>query len=211
MFGREAPVTAGPGDWQAAAGRRHGHVRATHADREHVITTLKAAFVQGRLTKDELDERVGQTLASWTYGELIPLTADIPAGLVPSHRVREPARRRARPLAGPTAKIGACLVMAVAPAVVAAAFVTTNESLFKWLISVMIIYYLALMVTGTVVLAGRQHGRVCTQAVVLDAPQQVCPRGRARARRAKLDARRRGRSHGHVPGRAAGSRRTANR
>ena len=57
-----------------------GSMRASHADRNLVIDTLKAAFVQGRLTKDELDARVGQTLAARTYGELAMVTADIPTG-----------------------------------------------------------------------------------------------------------------------------------
>jgi acyl carrier protein phosphodiesterase len=51
---------------------------ASQADREQVLGELKAAFVQGRLTKDEFDERVGQALAA--YAELDALTADIPAG-----------------------------------------------------------------------------------------------------------------------------------
>src|SRR5215469_4794012 len=59
----------------------HGHLRASHADRDHVIDTLKAAFVQGRLTKDELDLRVSQTLTSRTYADLATLTADLPARL----------------------------------------------------------------------------------------------------------------------------------
>ena len=50
---------------------------AAHADREHVIDLLKAAFVQGRLTKDELDARPGQALTARTYAELPALTADI--------------------------------------------------------------------------------------------------------------------------------------
>lgn len=62
-----------------AAGR--GHLRATHADREHVIGTLKSAFAQGMLAKDEFDLRVGQTLASRTHAELAALTADLPVGL----------------------------------------------------------------------------------------------------------------------------------
>jgi hypothetical protein len=76
--GWEVPVATWPGD-QAAAGR--GRLRASHADRDRVIDTLKAAFVQGRLAKDEFDERVGQTLAARTHAELAALTADIPAGL----------------------------------------------------------------------------------------------------------------------------------
>jgi Domain of unknown function (DUF1707) len=59
-----------------------GRVRASHADRDQVVALLKAAFVQGRLTKDELEDRVGQTFASRTYAELAMITADIPAGLV---------------------------------------------------------------------------------------------------------------------------------
>ena len=70
---------AGPGDGIAAGGC--GRLRASHADREQVIGTLKAGFVQGRLAKDEFDLRVGQTFASRTYAELAAVTADLPAGL----------------------------------------------------------------------------------------------------------------------------------
>lgn len=55
--------------------------RASDADREHVINALKAAFVQGRLTRDELDLRVGQALTARSFAGLATLTADIPAGL----------------------------------------------------------------------------------------------------------------------------------
>jgi Domain of unknown function (DUF1707) len=60
-----------------------GDLRASHADRERVVGTLKAAFVQGRLGKDEFDLRVGQALASRTYAELAIVTADLPPGLAP--------------------------------------------------------------------------------------------------------------------------------
>lgn len=56
-------------------------MRAAHADREQVVGTLKAAFVQGMLAKDEFDQRVAQTFASRTYAELAALTADLPPGL----------------------------------------------------------------------------------------------------------------------------------
>ena len=75
------PVTAGPGDQGAADAAAGGHLRASHADRGRVIAVLKAAFVQGMLTKEELDARVGHGLASRTHGELAALTADLPAGL----------------------------------------------------------------------------------------------------------------------------------
>ena len=72
-------MTAGPWDPREAGPPRHGHFRASDADRERVIDTLKAAFVQGRLTRDELGRRAGQALASRTYAQLTAITADLPA------------------------------------------------------------------------------------------------------------------------------------
>ncbi len=85
---------AGPGDDMAAADDRgRGGFRASHADREQVIGTLKAAFVQGMLAKDEFDQRVGQAFASRTCAELAVLTADL--YVEPSAaRSQEPARPR---------------------------------------------------------------------------------------------------------------------
>ena len=76
----------------AAEGRDLGDLRASHADRERVIGTLKAAFVQGRLTEDELDARVGQVYASRTYAELAAVTADIPVELTAARSPRGPWR-----------------------------------------------------------------------------------------------------------------------
>jgi len=55
----------GPQDQPGAGGR--DRIRAGHADREQVIETLKTAFVDGRLTRDELDVRAGRALAARTY------------------------------------------------------------------------------------------------------------------------------------------------
>lgn len=84
---------AGPGEETAAAeGRSHGDLRAGHADRDQVIGTLKAAYVQGRLTEDELDPRVEQVYASRTYAELAEVTADIPDELTRARPPRDPWR-----------------------------------------------------------------------------------------------------------------------
>jgi Domain of unknown function (DUF1707) len=82
---------AGPGDEIAAGAAGRSHLRASHADREQVIDVLKAAYVQGRLIKAELDLRVGQVLASLTYADLAALTAGIPAGPAGAQPL-EPAR-----------------------------------------------------------------------------------------------------------------------
>jgi hypothetical protein len=94
-------VRAGPGGEKAAAGPGRGHLRASHADREQVVDMLKVAFVDGRLTKDELEARAGQAFAARTYGELAALIADLPAGMITVPSPREAARPRSRQAARP--------------------------------------------------------------------------------------------------------------
>jgi uncharacterized membrane protein YhdT len=86
----EVPVITGPEEGAAAG---HGRLRASHADRERVIDTLKTAFADGRLDKDELDARVGQTLTARTYAELAMVT--VPAQAPPHRPARPPVNRPA--------------------------------------------------------------------------------------------------------------------
>jgi len=55
------------------------HLRASDADRERVAETLREAAGDGRLTMDELDERLDAVYAAKTYAELVPITRDLPA------------------------------------------------------------------------------------------------------------------------------------
>ena len=82
---------AGPGDEIAAGAGGHGRLRASRADREQVIGTLKAAFVQGMLDRDEFGQRVGEAFAARTHADLAALTADLPAGLAEAP-LTQPAR-----------------------------------------------------------------------------------------------------------------------
>jgi hypothetical protein len=50
------------------------------ADRERTIDVLKAAFGEGRLSKEEFDSRSGRVLAARTYADLAGIVADLPAG-----------------------------------------------------------------------------------------------------------------------------------
>ena len=77
----------------AAGAERHTRLRASAADREEAIEVLKVAFVQDRITKDELDQRIGQVLASRTYDDLDVLTTDIPARLTRAQRAPRPRAR----------------------------------------------------------------------------------------------------------------------
>jgi hypothetical protein len=64
--------------------------------REQVIAALTTAYIQGRLTREEFDVRVGQALAM--YAELDALTADIPAAppavTAPAELAREAANKK---------------------------------------------------------------------------------------------------------------------
>jgi uncharacterized protein len=66
-------VAIGPWDPQAAAAS--GHIRASDADRDRVVDALKAAYVYGLLTREELATRTGQALAARTYADLTAVTA----------------------------------------------------------------------------------------------------------------------------------------
>jgi Domain of unknown function (DUF1707) len=117
----EAPVITGPRDeWavprdeRAATAGGLGRLRASRADRERVIELLKVAFVQDRLTQDELDMRVGLALASRTYADLADLTVDIPVGIPAGSDAAEPAGTSARTLARAVRRSGICMLVALA-------------------------------------------------------------------------------------------------
>ncbi|MGH3120120.1 MAG: DUF1707 SHOCT-like domain-containing protein [Streptosporangiaceae bacterium] len=137
----------------AAAGR--SHLRASHADREHVIDRLKAAFVQGRLAKDEFDARVGHTFASRTYADLAAVTADIPAGLIGDGPPRKHAgaqSRRPMSKAATVARMGVVISVAM---MAAAIFVPGGAAFFLFTP----LYCTALIVAFAQILGSQHDGR----------------------------------------------------
>ncbi|MGD0700157.1 MAG: DUF1707 domain-containing protein [Trebonia sp.] len=54
-------------------------LRASHADRDQVAELLRVAAGDGRLSAEELDDRLERALTARTYAELAGLTADLPA------------------------------------------------------------------------------------------------------------------------------------
>jgi len=66
-------VPRGPEEPQQAS-----ELRASHADRDAVIGKLRVAAGDGRLTAEELDERLEIAFNAKTYGELATLTSDLP-------------------------------------------------------------------------------------------------------------------------------------
>ena len=66
----------------------YGQMRASDRDRDSANGLLQTAYAEGRLTKDEYDERSGQVLTAQTYSQLQMLTADLPGhslGAQPQH------------------------------------------------------------------------------------------------------------------------------
>ncbi|NJQ07507.1 DUF1707 SHOCT-like domain-containing protein [Streptomyces lonarensis] len=67
-------------------------LRASDSDREAVAEQLREAAGDGRLDLEELQERLDRTFAAKTYGELAPITADLPSG-----RTHAAPQRQAEP------------------------------------------------------------------------------------------------------------------
>lgn len=81
------PLAPGQAGYQVRMGTAPGMgpgMRAASADRERAVDVLKAGFAEGRLSQEEYNDRMGRAYAARTYGELIALTADLPAGAVPT-------------------------------------------------------------------------------------------------------------------------------
>lgn len=74
-----------------SASSSRSDLRASDAEREAVVAQLRDHAAQGRLSADELAERVERAYAASTRAQLSVLTGDLPAP--ESEPVREPRRR----------------------------------------------------------------------------------------------------------------------
>ena len=63
-------------------------MRASDQDRESAAELLREAYVAGRLSREELDERAAAVYSATAWGELRDLTADLP---LPAARTRLPS------------------------------------------------------------------------------------------------------------------------
>src|ERR1700749_1441349 len=87
-----------------------GAQRVSHEDRDQVAEALRVAAGDGRLSADELDDRLEKALTARTYDDLAALVTDPPqAGTAP------PPRATALPQAG-TALAAGPGALAAAPA-----------------------------------------------------------------------------------------------
>jgi hypothetical protein len=68
-----------------------GNLRASDADRERVAEILREAAGDGRVSMEELDERLDAVYAAKTYAELEPITRDLPDPGTPNMPARATA------------------------------------------------------------------------------------------------------------------------
>ena len=150
-----------PGDERAARRASRSFLRASHADREHVVDTLKNAFVQGRLTKDEFDSRVGHALAARTHADLATLSADLPA--MPPVARPPPKPVPARP-ANPAVRNGSRVIAVttvLTGGVWAGALLSQTESqaLGGLVFALTFLWFGIVVLVGSVMLESRFHKR----------------------------------------------------
>lgn len=67
-------------------------IRASDAERDEVVQRLSEHASAGRLTLDELEDRIGRALEASTRGELAKLTRDLPPAATPPQRRRKVTR-----------------------------------------------------------------------------------------------------------------------
>jgi len=120
---------------------------AATADRERTVGVLRAGFVEGRLSQDELDDRIAQAYAARTYAELWSLTADLPTGALPYPQAQGYPPAQAYP---PGAMFPAGYEPGPDPAVPPEAAASSWQSGAALLILAMVIFTLAALITAIV-------------------------------------------------------------
>ena len=126
----------------------YDNIRISDADREQVTSRLREHFAEGRLTSDELDERITATLNAKTFGDLRGILADLPEpgplgpqpgplgpqpGPVPSGWTGRPVYYRRRPRFLPVALL-ILFAALVVPGAGWAFFAFIKIALLAWLV-----------------------------------------------------------------------------
>jgi hypothetical protein len=97
MEGQRRDATHGALEHQDPA-----RLRISDEDRHAVAEVLRHAAGEGRIDLEELDERLEAAYAAKTYGDLVPITADLPAAATPRPVVPPVSARPPVPTGGPT-------------------------------------------------------------------------------------------------------------
>ena len=126
-----------------------GGLRASDADRERAVGLLWTAFERGRLTRDELQWRIGEAYAARTFGELTALATV--AGPPPAL----PPRRHTLVWWGAGLSTGAVMVAVM----VAATLLTGSQDLFVATVIPLVAYSQLLIIGLNFIIAAWRENR----------------------------------------------------
>ncbi len=149
-------------------------IRISDADRDQVTARLREYFAEGRLTSEELDERITATLNAKTYGDLRPIMADLPGpgpmppfgGAVPPAGEQFPPQGAPgpwgnAPMGGPYRgyRRGPRLLPLVLIALVFALVFPGPGFFFFGVLKLMLLFWLIACVVGLIATRGHRRGR----------------------------------------------------
>jgi hypothetical protein len=81
-------------------------MRVSNDDRERVARVLNDAMAEGRLTVNELEERLDKVYAAKTFGDLEPMLRDLPVGHQAAHLTLPPPAPGTSPVPLPANRVG---------------------------------------------------------------------------------------------------------
>jgi DNA-binding PadR family transcriptional regulator len=93
-----AGVPPGRTNHQRTSSATEDRIRTSDADRERATARLHDHYAEGRLTREELEERVTAALEARTFGDLRRVMADLPGPAPALQEALQPALQQARPL-----------------------------------------------------------------------------------------------------------------
>jgi hypothetical protein len=131
--------------------------RTSDADRDRAAASLRDHFAEGRLTPEELDERLTATLNAKTFGDLHRVLADLPEP-APALKQASPLSPQRAPLWRP-ARRGPRMLPLAALALVAALLIPGTRWLFLAFFQAVLLLWLAACVAG-ILLAARFHRHI---------------------------------------------------
>jgi hypothetical protein len=137
----------------------YSELRASDAERERVVTFLREHALLGRLSDDELEDRIGLAYASVTVGDLERLIADLPRGS--RHAAARPRftpsqRRRGAPPALIGVGLGALILTGLPFALIGVA-IALGVALLATVFALSVVFGPFLLVALLIVLASKRR------------------------------------------------------
>ena len=121
-------------------------IRVSDADRERAAARLREHFADGRLSSDELDERIAAALTAKTAGDVRRIMADLPGPVPAPPRARQSPPGAPRP--GAVFRGGPRIVPLAVFALIAALVIPGAGWLFLALLQLILVLWLAACLAG---------------------------------------------------------------